>query len=292
MILSISIEFNCMARSGASYLLSFPFPSVFGMMAPMIHALIEELKAQDGLDALVLAGSRTGLGSDALSDWDIYLYAEKPLALEVRREIARRYATKAEVGNDYFGEGDELLLKDGVYADLMYRSLSWAEDEVRRVWIDCHARVGYTTAFIHNLKTSKILFDPYHRFSALQERLATPYPEALVQDIIAKNHPLLRSKLTASYYEQIEHALDRHDLISVAHRTSALLASYFDVLFAFNRQTHPGEKRLVEWAKHTCTRLPRDFEEDVAAVVQGIGQEDILERITVLLDHLDAMMNP
>lgn len=258
----------------------------------MIQTLINELKAQKGLDALVLSGSRTGLGGDNLSDWDFYLYAEKSISLEIRHDLAQRFASHAEVGNDFFGEGDELLLKDGVYADLMYRSLSWAEDEVRRVWIDCHARVGYTTAFIHNLKTSKILFDPYHRFSALQERLATPYPEALVQDIIAKNHPLLRSKLTASYYEQIEHALDRHDLISVAHRTSALLASYFDVLFAFNRQTHPGEKRLVEWAKHTCTRLPRDFEEDVAAVVQGIGQEDILERITVLLDHLDAMMNP
>ncbi|MDD3058550.1 MAG: DUF4037 domain-containing protein [Sphaerochaeta sp.] len=257
----------------------------------MIQALIEELKAQKGLDALVLAGSRTGLGSDTLSDWDLYLYAEKTLSLEIRREIARRYAAKAEVGNDFFGEGDELLLKDGTYADLTYRSLSWAEDEVRRVWIDCQAQVGYTTAFIHNLKTSKILFDPYHRFADLQERLSSPYPTALVQAIIAKNHPLLRSKLTASYYEQIEHALERNDLISVAHRSSALLASYFDVLFALNRQTHPGEKRLVAWATHTCSQLPCNFVQDVRAVVQGIGQADILERLTVLLDHLDDLMD-
>jgi hypothetical protein len=272
-------------------MVTYPFSFDFGMMTPMIQALIEELKAQKGLEALVLSGSRTGLGSDALSDWDLYLYAEKPLPLKIRREIAQRFATEAEVGNDYFGEGDELLLTDGTYADLMYRSLSWAEDEVRQVWIDCQARVGYTTAFIHNLKTSQILFDPHNRFADLQKQLATPYPEALARAIIAKNHPLLRSKLTASYYEQIKHALDRNDLVSVAHRTSALLASYFDVLFALNRQTHPGEKRLVGWAKHTCLILPRDFEENVAAVVQGIGQEDILERISVLLDHLDALMD-
>ena len=55
----------------------------------MIQVLIDELKAQKGLDALVLAGSRTGLGSDTLSDWDLYLYAEKTLSLEIRREIAR-----------------------------------------------------------------------------------------------------------------------------------------------------------------------------------------------------------
>lgn len=256
----------------------------------MIQALIEALKAQKGLDALVLSGSRTGLGGDNLSDWDFYLYAEKPISLDIRKALAQRYASHAEVGNDFFGEGDELLLKDGLYADLMYRSLSWAEDEVRRVWIDCQAQVGYTTAFIHNLKTSQILFDPHNRFADLQKQLATPYPEALVQAIIAKNHPLLRSKLTASYYEQIDHALDRNDLVSVAHRTSALLASYFDILFAFNGQTHPGEKRLIEWAKHTCLILPRDFEEDVQAVVKGIGQADILERITVLLDHLDGLM--
>lgn len=256
----------------------------------MIQALIEELKSQEGLDALVLAGSRTGMGSDPFSDYDLYLYAETPLSLEIRRELAERYAKQAEVGNNFFGEGDEFLLKDGTYADFMYRSLSWAEDEVKRVWVDCHGQVGYSTAFIHNLKTSQILFDPQHRFAALQEQLSSEYPSALVQAIIAKNHPLLRSKLTASYYEQIEYALVRNDLVSVAHRTSALLASYFDVLFAFNRQTHPGEKRLIQWAEHTCSRLPSNFAADVQAVVQGIGQADILQKITVLLDHLDELL--
>jgi uncharacterized membrane protein YhdT len=172
----------------------------------------------------------------------------------------------------------------------MYRLLSWAENEVQSVRELHQARVGYSTAFIHNLKTSKILYDPKGRFSALQKQLDTPYPEGLRDAIIEKNYPLLRNKLTASYYEQIEKAIKRDDAVSQVHRTSALLASYFDLLFAYNRQTHPGEKQLVSWAKQTCTMLPLHFEKDLSLVTEGIGTKEILAPLNRLLDHLDEML--
>lgn len=125
----------------------------------------------------------------------------------------------------------------------------------------------------------------------MQKQLDTPYPEKLRDAIIEKkNYPLLRNKLTASFYDQIEKAIKRDDAVSQVHRTAALLASYFDVLFAFNRQTHPGEKQLVSWAKQTCKMLPLHFEKDLSLVTEGIGTKGILGSLTRLLDHLDEML--
>jgi len=258
---------------------------------PMIHKLISWLTTAVGLQALVLSGSRTGLVIDDLSDYDLYVYSEKPLSLEIRHEMASLFASKAEVGNSFFDEGDEMFLADGTAVDIMYRSLEWAEQQVEWVWKGHHASVGYSTAFIHNLKTSTILHDTVDgRFAHIQKQLDTPYPKALTKAIIAKNYPLLRSKLMASYCEQIEHAIVRNDLVSQAHRTSALLASYFDILFAINGQNHPGEKKLVVWAKKTCKHLPESFEVMVDLVVEHIGQKDLLQYIDALLDELDSLL--
>ena len=256
----------------------------------MIHKLITWLSTQEGLQALVLSGSRTGLVLDNLSDYDLYVYSEKPLSLDIRHEMASLFASKAEVGNSFFDEGDELFLKDGTAVDIMYRSLEWAQQQVDGVWLGHHASVGYSTAFIHNLKTSTILYDGDGRFAQIQKQLDTPYPKALAKAVMAKSYPLLRSKLMASYYEQIEHAIVRNDLVSQAHRTSALLASYFDILFAINAQTHPGEKQLVSWAKKTCRFLPESFEEMIAHVVEHIGQKDLTVHISNLLDQFDLLL--
>ena len=257
---------------------------------PMIHKLISWLTTTEDLQALVLSGSRTGLVIDDLSDYDLYVYSEKPLSLEIRHEMASLFASKAEIGNSFFDEGDELFLQDGTAVDIMYRSLEWAQQHVEWVWETHHASVGYSTAFIHNLKTATILYDTDGRFAQIQKQLESPYPKELTKAILAKNYPLLRRKLMASYYEQIEHAIIRKDLVSQAHRTSALLASYFDILFAINGQTHPGEKKLVAWAKKTCNLLPEGFETMTNQVVLHIGQEDLLQYIDALLDGLDTLL--
>ena len=51
-----------------------------------------------------------------------------------------------------------------------------------------------------------------------------------------------------SLYYQVEKAITRNDLLSINHRTSAYFEIYFDILFALNRRTHPGEKRMLETA--------------------------------------------
>lgn len=66
-----------------------------------------------------------------------------------------------------------------------------------------------------------------------------------------------------AYELQIKKAILRGDSVSVNHRVSAFLESYFDVLFALNRQTHPGEKRLVSLCRKMCPILPENFEDNL-----------------------------
>ena len=61
----------------------------------------------------------------------------------------------------------------------------------------------------------------------------------------------------------IEKAINRNDIVSINHRISALMASYFDIIFAVNELLHPGEKRLVKYAKDNCQILPNNFEENI-----------------------------
>ena len=78
---------------------------------------------------------------------------------------------------------------------------------------------------------------------------------------------------------------------------AALLASYFDVLFALNRELHPGEKRLVAAAQAQCERLPAQLAGDVAAVLAASAAAasapaaaGLLGAIDALADGLDALL--
>ena len=74
---------------------------------------------------------------------------------------------------------------------------------------------------------------------------------------------LMKDKPFASYYEQIEKAIKRNDITSINHRISAFVASYFDVIFAVNKQLHCGEKRLINYVKNNCSIIPNNFEENL-----------------------------
>jgi hypothetical protein len=134
----------------------------------------------------------------------------------------------------------------------MYRGCGHAEQEVEKRLSCCEASMGYTTCILHTLAHGQELVDRNGWFQALQRHVhTTEYPDALVRAVIAKNFPVLGS-IISSYEDQIESAFARRDLVSLIHRTAAWLDSYFDIVFAVNRQYHPGEKRLLAQA----ARLP------------------------------------
>ena len=259
----------------------------------LLEAIAAEFAALPEVTAVVLAGSRGGEFCDERSDIDLYVYAEPEPSEAWRTELALKFGGQARIGNHFWESGDEWVAsRTGTVVDIMYRSPAWMAAQLDRVWLQHQASVGYSTCFVHNVLHSQPLHDRDGWFASLRARAEQPYPEPLLRAIIAKNHPILRS-LLSSYVHQIALALDREDQVSVNHRITALLASYFDILFAVNRMPHPGEKRLVEYVLAKCPKHPPDFQTQVNELLLAIaptGLSDALEKVEALLDGLDALL--
>ena len=248
--------------------------------------------ARPEVRAVALAGSQVSGFAGPESDLDLYVYQDRPLPLDARREIAMARAARAEVGNDFWEPGDEWIdAETGLHVDVMFRDPGWIEDDLDRVLVRHHAWVGYTTSLWHSVRTALPLWDPTSWFAEIQARARGPYPEELRRAIVAKNHPILRSTIS-SFRVQIARAIERGDVVSVNHRLAAFLASYFDILFALNRQTHPGEKRMLAHARAACQLIPDDLERQVTALLSGACDpgRDTLDALDRLVDGLDSLL--
>lgn len=244
--------------------------------------------------AVALGGSRAGSLVDSKSDIDLYVLTRGDIPLAARAAIVERAggASRADLGLTYWGPGDEWFdTATGIEVDIVYFDFDWLAAEVRRVLGEHRATLGYSTCYWHTVRVSRPLHDPDGRLAALQVESDVPYPEGLRRAIIALNHPVLRA-IIPSYATQIAKAVERADRISVNHRLAALLVSYFDILFAFNRVPHPGEKRLVERAEAACARLPVGMAADLDAVLAAAGSAipAVPVHLHRLLDRLDDML--
>lgn len=176
---------------------------------------------------------------------------------------------------------------------MLYRDLDQFAANVADVVERFQASNGYTTCMWHNMLTSKVLFDCDGQYAATRQRFDVPFPEELRRNIINRNMRLLTGNLP-SYDAQIRKAASRGDKIAVNHRMAAFMESYFDVLFALNRRTHPGEKRLDKLAERDCAILPKDFRKYIDTLFdsmytdQAVFSETLGEIVDDLRQTVDA----
>lgn len=258
-------------------------------MNHIIKEIAQELAQADETKAVVLGGSSVSDYRDEISDYDLYVYSNKPAKISERTKIASKYADKYEINNTFFEPGDEWILRDsGKVIDIMFRNTDWPAKQIEHVWINGSASTGYSTAFIYNIKNSEILYDPSGFYKDLQQKVNTPYPQKLAENIITLNFSVMSGKIAASFREQIVKAVKRNDYVNINNRITAYLNSYFDILFAVNRVLHPGEKRLVRYAKDNCKNLPDGFETGINSLITALPQEKIqfLENLTKNLEKI------
>lgn len=235
----------------------------------MIEGLFQEFSSLPQVEAIALGGSRAGEVFDEKSDYDIYLYCTGEVTEEEKRPILEKYCSYLELSNHFWELEDNCRLKNGIDMDVLYRNLDDFVLDVASVVEHKNARNGYTTCMWHNLCTCKIVYDANGRLTEAKRRFSVPYPQELKRNIIDRNCKLLYAYMPA-YSDQIRKAVKRRDLVSINHRTAAFMESYFDVIFALNEQTHPGEKRLIRLAKERCAILPNHFEENIQKLYSNL----------------------
>ena len=253
----------------------------------MVNQLFTAFKALPQVEAIALGGSRAGDHFDEKSDYDIYLYITSPIPENIRQEIFASCCSCVEIGNHFWEYEDNGTLLDGIDFDILYRDLNDFTAGVASVVEQYEAHNGYTTCMWHNLRTCKILYDRDGRLTAAQQRFLVPYPPALKANIIERNHKLLTGSFPC-YQDQIKKAAARGDLVSINHRVAAFLESYFDILFALNERTHPGEKRLIKLCLEQCPILPDHFEKNLTALLQG--NENVNDVIQRMISELEKIL--
>ncbi len=257
----------------------------------LAHDLARRFQEFRTVEAVAWGGSQAV--GDVLSDIDLYVYTSAAVPLDARRTlVAEMGAARADLNVQFWDPGDEWYdAATGIEVDVIYWEPAWIESQLDRVWRQHQASLGYTTCFWYTIRHSRLLFDRQGWFYNLQRQSEQPYPEALRRAIIEKNHAVLR-RVIPSYAHQIEKASQRGDRVSLNHRVAALLASYFDVIFALNRVLHPGEKRLIEWTQAHCSQLPAEMADQVKAVLQAACAVDgrVMQRVNALLDNLDDLL--
>lgn len=253
--------------------------------------LWSEFSALPEVEAIALGGSRAGADYDEKSDYDLYIYCTSTPDEGVRKSILEKSCQYMEIGNSFWELEDDCTLKDGVDIDVLYRNIEDFSQMIHSVVEEHTAYNGYTTCMWHNLLHSRILYDKSGKMTSLQSRYQVPYPDKLRDNIIRKNLRLLTGNLP-SYDSQIKKALMRKDMVSVNHRTAAFLESYFDIIFAWNKLTHPGEKRMIQFAKEHAEVLPADFEKNLSCLFQNLftDSDAVLRTIAAMISALEDII--
>lgn len=257
-----------------------------------VTELIKKFSHLEEVEGILLAGSHALGTNDSNSDYDIYIYSSKSIDVSKRREICDEFFEYVEINNTFWETEDDGFLKDRkIPVEIIYRNIAWITENLDRVVYGFQADTGYTTCLWFNFINSVILYDKSGLLKELQEKYRVSYPEKLKENIIKKNYALLNEQIP-SYYNQIDKALKRNDMISVNHRVAALLASYFDIIFALNEFPHPGEKKILKVIRDNNLNIPDKMEKSISNILSYSGNSDkrILDEINLLVKNLKELL--
>lgn len=247
----------------------------------MFEKLIKEMASLEEVSAIMLGGSR-GVGTqDKHSDYDVYVYTKSELHEGKRKNIIQKYVKYMEYSNSFWELEDDGILLNGIDIEFIYRDINTIEENLKST-IDGNVGNGYSTCFVNNFFESKVLYEEDKIITEIRERLSQNDFSKMFESVVIKNAMLLSDYMPSLHY-QIEKAVKRNDRLSVNHRIAAYMDILFDILFAINSKTHPGEKRLLEYALK-LELLPNNFRLDINQIIDNQNRNNV-----IMLEHLSSL---
>lgn len=261
-------------------------------MNMIVYQIVNEFKKLEDITSIVLAGSGATGRKDNYSDIDIDIITLKEIPANERKSIIKKFSDIMEIDNNFWGTSDEFIMRNSsIQVDIAYFDFKWLKEKLVSLLEKNEATIGYSTCFWHNVINAMIIYDKDGEFESFQKKYTIEYPLQLKKNIISMNYPILKKNLS-SYYNQIEKAIKRNDIVNLNNRVSAFLDSYFDIIFAINELPHPGEKRLINIAKKTCEKLPEKIDDDIERLLKSLStcNEEIVDNINNIMLNLDTLL--
>lgn len=250
----------------------------------LIEEIIKRLTTVDGIEAIVLGGSRARGTHTESSDIDlgIYYHPAIPIDLSALTKLA------ADIDDEHrpdlvtgFGgwgpwiNGGGWLKVQGLPVDFIYRDL----DKVTRIIQDCHAgqietvyQPGHPFAFISVIYLSEValcrtLWDPRGTIERLRAQVI-PYPAALKKAVVEKFWWEVDFSLFIA-----QKSVARGDVTYAAGCMFRAVNCLLQVLFAVNEQYWMNEKGALALADGFPRSAPRLRErvEDAVSKVDNSG---------------------
>ncbi len=258
-------------------------------MNTLIKEIFEEMKELKEVEVIAIGGSRAKGNFDERSDYDIYVYYNKPIDVEVRKKILNNYVKYMEYSNKFWEEEDDGVLNDGVEIEFIYRHVKFLEEIHENIYVKNNTSFGYSTCHIDNIVTCNVVFDR-NNIMEKYKKIYEKYPEELRENIIFKNMELLHDKMPSLSFQVIK-ALKRKDIIGINNRLSEYFAMYFDVIFALNYKYNTGEKRLLDDLKK-CEIKPNNAVENIENLFKFAmsDSEKAIELITKMSEDLNELV--
>ncbi len=220
-----------------------------------VQRIVMAIADLPGVAAITLGGSTAAGFADEFSDFDVYVYYHEPLASSADRAARLRPLADQgtlEVGIPTFGLEDHLHVQQKL-VELVYLDLDRLIMEANQAYSEGLISEGYTTALLFILFRNQIFHDATGEVTALRARLQVAYPEPTRTRLLRAHPELLRY-----YLELLRISQRRDDLLFVQQLRYNIQMIFFNLLFALNRQYHPGGKRLLNHAQR-CIIQPPDL---------------------------------
>jgi len=258
----------------------------------MAPGLIGHLSDVNGVEGVVLGGSRTRGAHSPSSDFDLGIYYRSPLDTAAVQAIATRYSEVDSHATEPGGwgpwmDGGAWLTIQGVQVDFIYRNV----DRVESVWIDCQQgrfsneiQAGHPLGFwSHTYAGELALAVPAAELSdelAELKSAVAVYPDALSDSLVAALWEATFSTVIA------RKAIDRLDVAYVAGCLFRAAGVTAHALHGHGRQWLLNEKGAMK-SSAKMPAAPDNFETRVAAAFQALGPDRLsLESACRIMDDL------